>query len=48
MEILLVILLVPVALIVWLAQDLFWQLFVYIGIAALAVAIVVEVLKAVL
>lgn len=47
MELILVILLVPVAFVVWLAQDLFWTIFCYVGMAALAVALVVEVLKAV-
>lgn len=44
---LLTIVLVPVALVYWLVQDLFWQLFVYVGTAALVVALVVEVLKAI-
>lgn len=47
MELILIALLVPVALVFWLAQDLFWTLFCYVGMAALAVGLVVEVLKAV-
>ena len=47
MELLLIVLLVPCAFVLWIAQDLFWKLIWYVGLAALAVALVVEVLKAV-
>ena len=46
MELLLIVLLVPAAFVLWAAQDLFWEIFWRVGLAALGVALVVEMLKA--